>query len=81
MHPGIKTTNSMKIEDWFNNGNDFEATLVKAIHEAEGSPKMLDFLSDVKQAWDTRGMSAYMSRAVYLRLCKLAGVDECPCIS
>lgn len=81
MHPGIKTTNSTKIEDWFNNGNDFEATLAKAIKESEGNPKMLDFLSDVKQAWDTRGMSAYMSRKVYLHLCKLAGVDECPCIS
>lgn len=81
MHPGIKPVAMTKIEDWFSNGNDFEATLAKAIHEAEGNPKMLDFLADIKQAWDTRGMSAYMSRKVYLHLCKLAGVDECPCIS
>jgi len=70
-----------KIEDWFNNGQDFESTLVKAIKESEGNAKMLDFLADVKHGWDARGMSAFMSRKVYLHLCKLACVDECPCVS
>ena len=70
-----------KIEDWFSNGNDFEQTLAKAIVESEGNAKNLDFLADIKQSWDTRGMTAYMSRKVYLYLCRLACVDECPCVS
>ena len=73
------TRSSTKIEDWFGNGNDFEATLAKAIHNESGNPKNLDFLADIKQRWEAHGMRSVMSRKVYVFLCQLADVDECPC--
>lgn len=72
------TRSCSKVEDWFGTGQDFEATLVKAIHNEQNNPKNLDFLVDIKQRWEEHGMCSAMSRKVYLFLCNLAEVNECP---
>ena len=63
-----------KIEDFFADGQDFEDMFYLALsHTSQDQGKALDFLSEMQEKWDARGMSAYFSQAQYDWLERLAG--------
>ena len=74
MSPRLPAHRSERIEDWFSTGQDFEETLASAIRQcSETNTSALDLLIDIKDKWDARGMSAYLSQAQYDWLERLAG--------
>ena len=63
-----------KIEDFFADGQDFEDMFYLALsNTSQDQGKALDFLSEMREKWDARGMSAYFSQAQYDWLERLAG--------
>jgi len=63
-----------KIEDFFADGQDFEDMFYLALsNTSQDQGKALDFLSEMQEKWDARGMSAYFSQAQYDWLERLAG--------
>lgn len=65
---------SKRIEDFFPDGQDFEDMFYLALsNTSEKQGTALDFLNDIKDKWDARGMSAYFSQAQYDWLERLAG--------
>lgn len=63
-----------KIEDFFADGQDFEGMFYLALsNTSQDQGKALDFLSEMQEKWDARGMSAYFSQAQYDWLERLAG--------
>ena len=65
---------SKRIEDFFADGQDFEDMLYSALsNTSEKQGTALDFLSEMQEKWDARGMSAYFSQAQYDWLERLAG--------
>lgn len=65
---------SKRIEDWVDSGEEFEDLLSSAISATDASNgTCLDFLADIKEKWDARGMTAYMSEGQFNYLNRLAG--------
>ena len=74
--PSLYPHKSKRIEDWFATGEEFEDTLQTAISNTDESNGVsLDFLADIKEKWDARGMTAYMSEGQFNWLNRLAGND------
>lgn len=67
---------SKRIEDHFSSGEEFEDTLSSAISNTdESNGTALDFLAGIKEKWESRGMTAYMSEGQFKWLNRLAGND------
>lgn len=65
---------SKRIEDFFSDGQLFEDMFYLALSNADQkNGTALDFLSDIKDKWDARGMTAYLSQAQFDWLERLAG--------
>ena len=62
-----------RIEDFFTTGEEFEDTFYLALSNTDQkNGKAIDFLSDIKEKWDSRGMSVYFSQAQFDWLDRLA---------
>lgn len=63
-----------RIEDFCNDGDEFEDILYCAGCATQGGP-VQDFLNDLWDKWDHYGLRAYLSQAQWDYLCRLASCD------